>query len=144
MKLTEMFPEEAFVVLAGQKYLLKYNTRAKLEIEKIYGNESEVRQALDSANKKQGMKVTHLFHILYACLVGAKNPVEKEILIDLMEEKKYQEYTAAVLWAFMSAQLTRQQLEMLEVIAEQAKKKEAEAQKETMPENGHGLESSAE
>jgi hypothetical protein len=144
MDLNELFPQNSKITLNGQEYELKYNTRAKLEFESIYGNESKVLAALQAAlpanltneNTALGMKTSDLVNILYGCLIGAKNKIDKDTLIDSMKVTDYPEYLDSIFYAFSVARLTDEQVEQLQIMNMQSDSKK-NAQDETTSENTH-------
>lgn len=148
MKLSELFPRRAKIEIQGKEYELRFNTRAILQLERDYpdkkvaadGEEREISSALQVAEIVGAalhgkMKTSDMVNLLYAELLHTKVFPSKETLIDAIEPKDFSRYVDGIVYAHITAQLAREQVEKLEVLAEAngAKKNEAN---EILPGNG--------
>ena len=133
MKLSELFPVEPKITLAGKDYALIYNTRAVLRLEREYpditveGKTVETPQRINKVIESMltGVKASDLINVMHAML--ATEIPSKDDLIDILDLKKFDEYCSAAFVAITNARLTEEQIEKLEVLASQAKKKAQDA-----------------
>lgn len=130
-----MFPEMPKVKIGGKEYELKFNTRSVIQLEKDYPNPDEIRNILK--NILTGIKAIDLINLLFAGLLNTKSFKDKEVLIDIIEPRDFNDYADAILAAYMRSCVSPEQIEKLEVLAVGAKKK---AEAETSPVNTLSIE----
>ena len=123
MKLTELFPDNPKIKLNDKEYKLKFNTRAMFDLEKNY---DEPEKILNIAN---GFKWNDIINFIHAGLQGIKVNMNKEEILDSLDVKKFNEYKTILLASFCNSLLTKEQIDKLEVIAEQAKDNKKKAVK---------------
>ena len=150
MKLTELFPDLPSVVLNAVEYEVKYATRATLQLEKDYPDQTiedkeitsqeRILTALNSGFTK--MKTIDLVNLLYAGLTHTKT-FSKETLIDSMQPRDFQLYINHIITAYQLSKSTPEQLEKMEIMAQQNKSKK-KAEQEITEANTPTTESNAE
>ena len=136
MKITELFPELPKIILNSTEHELKYSTRAMLQLEIDYPDQTiedkeitsqeRIMTALNSGFTK--MKTTDLVNLLYAGLIHTGS-FKKETLIDAMQPYDFPTYIDHILTAYQLSKSTPEQLEKMEVMATTSKsKKKAEVE----------------
>jgi len=135
MKLSELFPAMPKVTISGIEYEIKFNTRAVLQLEKDYPNQEELANVMKSVIS--GIKVSDLINVLFAGLLHTKGFKDKDSLIDAIEPINFNSYADAILSAYMLSSVSPEQLEKLEVLSADSKKK---AEPETLPGNTLSIE----
>lgn len=128
MKLTELFPQGRKVEIQGKEYELVFSTRAVLQLERDYPDktiegkeittDNQIAALIKRSMSKQGIKASDLVNFLYACLLNTKSFSDKEKLIDVIEPLHFTSYADAIVYAYLQKQLTPEQIEKLEVMAQ--------------------------
>lgn len=122
MKLSELFPAMPKVTISDVEYEIKLNTRAVLQLEKDYPNQEELTNVMKSVFS--GIKVSDLINVLFAGLLHTKGFKDKDSLIDAIEPINFNSYADAILSAYILSSVSQEQLEKLEVLSAESKKKE--------------------
>jgi len=146
MKLSELFPVEPKITIEGKEYELVYNTRAVLRLERDYPDITVDGKTIETPTRVNkviesmltGVKAADLINVLHAML--AKEFPSKEDFIDMLDLKRFDDYCSAAFVAITNARLTEEQIDKLEVLAAQAKKK---AQAAIMEQNTASTDASA-
>jgi hypothetical protein len=121
MKLSELFPDMPKVVIDGVEYEVKFGTRAVLQVENDYPTPDEVKNVLQTL--LTGVKASDLINLLFAGLLNTKAFKDKDSLIDAIEPKDFTAYADAILAAYTQSVVNQEQLDKLEVLSLNAKKK---------------------
>lgn len=121
MKLSELFPDMPKVIIGGAEYEVKFGTRSIIQLENDYPEPDELSSILK--NVLTGIKAVDLINVLFAGLLNTKAFKEKEALIDAVEPRDFTDYADAILAAYMRSSVSPEQIEKLEVLAADAKKK---------------------
>ena len=124
MDLRELLPKIPKVKIDDKEYELVYSTRAMLLLEDYYPTPQALAAVIQTI--ESGMKTSDIINFLQAGLLGAGLNIDKEVLIDKLSPRYFNDYAEAIFKGFLNSRCTEEQLEKLYVASLQSDKKKVE------------------
>lgn len=115
MKLSELYPEVSSIEIDGEEIPLRYNMRAMIELEKIYGSWANVEMMVRSAVER--FSADDLVNMIHACLIGAGKKYRRADVDDLVAGSDRMQLTLLAIDNYYQAAPTGEQIEKLEIMA---------------------------